>query len=99
MGGASVWKVGGKIFAISSNKADDPFDYISFKCSDLSFDILKEQAGLVPAPYLARAKWIQVESPGGLGDAALRDYITEAHRIIALKLSKKKRSELNLHFE
>jgi len=95
-GNASVWKVGGKIFAICSIWGDDPHQKISFKCSDLSYQILCELEGMVPAPYLARAKWVQVQQPGALSDDDIKSYITDAHVIIAAKITKAKRMELGL---
>ena len=92
-----MWKVGGKIFAICSIWGDDPHEKISFKCSDLSYQILCELDGVVPAPYLARAKWVQVQEPGALSDEDIKSYINEAHGIIAAKLTKKLRAELGLN--
>jgi predicted DNA-binding protein (MmcQ/YjbR family) len=51
-GGASVWKVGGKVFAIAG-WGGSRLLAVTFKCSPASFDILKEQPGLRPAPYMA----------------------------------------------
>ena len=51
-GGAHVWKVGGKVFAIGGWSDGDGLA-VSFKVSEMAFDILKEQPGLRPAPYLA----------------------------------------------
>ena len=96
-GDANVWKVGGKVFAIGGWSNYDMLA-ITFKVSPLSFDILKEQPGLRPAPYLAARgfKWIQNFELPGLSDDALRDYIKESHRLVADGLSKKRRSELGL---
>jgi len=107
-GGASVWKVGGKIFAICSNwtRADevdsdtDPvpsgFQPISFKCSDLAYELLPEQDGITPAPYLARAKWVQLTRPDAMQDADIRLHLDAAYDIIAAKLTKKLRAELGI---
>lgn len=95
-GDASVWKVGGKIFAISSFWTPENDHKISFKCSDLSYQILCELDGVIPAPYLARAKWVQVEREGALSDEDIKSYIDDAHEIIAGKLTKKLRAELGL---
>lgn len=98
-GGSHVWKVGGKVFAIAGWDDDPDFPRITFKTSDLAFDVLKEQPGLRPAPYLAPrgGKWIQHFEEPGLDDQALRDYLTEAHRLISLKLTKKLQRELGLN--
>jgi len=95
-GNASVWKVGGKIFAICSIWGAGDHEKIGFKCSDLSFTLLCEQDGIVPAPYLGRAKWVQLASPDAMTDPDIRRYIAQAHTIIAAKLTKAKRAELGL---
>jgi predicted DNA-binding protein (MmcQ/YjbR family) len=95
-GDASVWKVGSKIFALCSNWGPGSEDAIAFKCSDLAFQMLCERDGVVPAPYLARAKWVQVRNTAELGDDDIRAYVTEAHQLIAAKLTRKQRAELGL---
>ena len=97
-GGASVWKIGGKIFAVCSNwgEGGDTTTKISFKCSDMSYDLLRQQKGIIPAPYLARAKGVQVERAKALSDKDLRAYIETAYRLVAAKLTRAKRAELGL---
>ena len=48
-GDASVWKIGGKVFAIGGWSGGPEFA-VTFKCSEASFAILKELPGLRPAP-------------------------------------------------
>ena len=69
-----------------------------FKVSDIAYEMLKEQPGLRPAPYLASRgmKWIQHFAKPGLSDAGLRDYIRQSHAIVSQGLSKKKRIALGL---
>jgi len=95
-GNASVGKVGGKIFSIYSVWGEGKNWKIGFKCSDLSFKMLPELEGIFPAPYLARAKWVQVLQNSELGQDDIEAYIIEAHRLIASKLTKKSRQELGL---
>ena len=97
---AHVWKVGGmkgKVFAIAS-RWDGPSLDITFKVSALSFDLLKDQPGLRPAPYLASRGllWLQRRSSETLDDAALKDYLRESHRQAALNLPKRLQRELSL---
>jgi predicted DNA-binding protein (MmcQ/YjbR family) len=96
-GGAHVWKVAGKVFAIAGWSEGDSLA-VTFKCSDIAYDILREQPGLRPAPYLASRgmKWIQRRSGESMDDEALRDYLRESQRLVALKLPRKIRSELGL---
>ena len=96
-GGAHVWKVGGKVFAIAGwSDHGDP--HIVFKTSDLAFDILREQVGLRPAPYLAPrgGKWIQMHQADAMSDDDVFEYLKESHRLVGLKLTKKIRAELGL---
>jgi predicted DNA-binding protein (MmcQ/YjbR family) len=60
--------------------------------------VLKEQPGLRPAPYLASRgmKWIQRRTSQSMDDGALKDYLRESHRLVALKLTKQARKELGL---
>ncbi|HEX4504215.1 MAG TPA: MmcQ/YjbR family DNA-binding protein [Alphaproteobacteria bacterium] len=94
--GSHVWKVGGKVFAIGHE--DDHQLSVTFKVSDIAYELLGTQPGLRPAPYLASRgmKWIQHYARPGLSDAELRDYIREAHAIVSRGLSKKRRAELGL---
>ena len=95
-GGSHVWKVGGKVFAIGNGPDGDV--NVTFKTSDISYEMLKTQPGLRPAPYLASRglKWIQHYGKPGLADGDLRDYIRRSHSIVARGLSKEKRVELGL---
>jgi len=93
-GGSHVWKVGGKVFAIGGWQDDEPS--FTFKVSEISYEMLKEQSGLRPAPYLASRgmKWIQHYAKPGLSDDELRDYVRQSHLIVLQGLSKKRRIEL-----
>lgn len=51
-GNASVWKIGGKIFAVCSKWGAGDHQKITFKCSDLSYVLFCEQKNIVPAPFL-----------------------------------------------
>ena len=96
-GGAHVWKVGGKVFAIAGwNKGEELA--VTFKVSDMSWEILPHQPGLRPAPYLASRgmKWVQHFEKPGLDNAGLKAYIAESHRIVASGLSKKRQRELGV---
>ena len=95
-GNATVWKVGGKVFAICSHWGKGEQQKVSFKCSDFSYMLLIEQEGIAPAPYLARAKWVQIQNDQAMSDEDIKDYITQAHSIIAAKLTKAKQRELGL---
>ena len=97
-GGAHVWKIGGKIFAVAGWRTNDGNFAVSFKCSETSFDILSDQPGCRPAPYLASRgmKWIQATSDETLSDDDLTAYLAESYRIVGSGLTKKLQKELGL---
>lgn len=101
-GNADVWKVGGKVFAIGGWQVPRLETAgrlaFSFKTSALNFDILKDEPGFRPAPYLASRgfKWIQHFDESTKPEDELKYYLSESHRLVALGLSKKKQRELGL---
>ena len=98
-GGSHVWKVGGKVFAIGGWSDDG--EAFTFKVSHIAYELLKEQPGLRPAPYLASRgmTWIQRYDGAGLGDGDLKSYLQESHRLVSLGLSRKRQRELGLDLE
>jgi len=90
--GTSVFKVGGKMFAISGGFTSG----YMFKVSNMAYAMLIEHGLARPAPYLARAKWVQLVSNKALPDAELTAYLTQAHALIVAKLTRKARKELGL---
>lgn len=99
-GGAEVWKIGGKVFAIGWFD-DDTLPAITFKVSEIAYEMLRDAPGLRPAPYLASRgmKWIQDYDEPGLGDAGLKDYLQQSYRIVSKGLTKKLQRELGLNQE
>lgn len=97
-GDAFVWKVGGKVFAIGGwQKSGAPA--FTFKTGDLDYNILKDEHGFRPAPYMASRgmKWIQYHDASNDRDEELQYYIETSHRLVSLNLTKKKQKELGLN--
>lgn len=96
-GGSDVWKVGGKVFAIGGWEKSGKPAY-SFKVSALNYDILKDEAGYRPAPYLASRgmKWIQKYENHKENDEKLKYYLEQSYHIVSMGLTKKKQKELGL---
>lgn len=86
-----AYKVGGKMYAIVGGLGD-----VSFKASEIAYEVLTSEGRARPAPYLARAKWVQVADEHGWTDEELGDHLRQAHAIIAGKLTRKLRAELGL---
>ncbi len=64
-----VFKVGGKMFCVACTEVAP--NVTSFKCDDETFAELCERDGMIPAPYLARAKWVALERWDALEDREL----------------------------
>ena len=94
-GGADVWKVAGKVFAIVG-EADDGGASVSFKVSELSFAVMKDEPGMGPAPYLASRGFTWIQDRGGLARADLAAYLAESHRLVAAGLTQASRRKLGL---
>jgi predicted DNA-binding protein (MmcQ/YjbR family) len=86
-----AYKVGGKMYAIVGGMGD-----LSFKVSEIAYEVLTGEGRARPAPYLARAKWVQIGEGDGWDEQELADHLAQAHRIIAGKLTRKARAELGL---
>jgi predicted DNA-binding protein (MmcQ/YjbR family) len=86
-----AYKVGGKMFAIIGGMGG-----LSFKASEIAFEVLTETGRARPAPYLARARWLHLDDPADWPDEELADHLRIAHALVASKLPKKLRTELGL---
>lgn len=85
-----VYKVGGKMFATRWINGTS----IAFKASGESFEILTQIEGVIPAPYLARAKWVKLDRPDRLSDVELMAYLKRSHALVAAGLTRKMQREL-----
>ncbi|MEM6498068.1 MAG: MmcQ/YjbR family DNA-binding protein [Pseudomonadota bacterium] len=95
-GGADVWKVGGKVFAIAGwNSGQDAY---TFKVTPLAFEVLSEFPGIRPAPYMASRglSWVQVYDEPGLSDTELKDHTRASYDMVCRNLTQKMRSQLGL---
>lgn len=93
--GAHVWKVGGKVFAIARETENHAL-HVTFKCSPMSYDMLREMPGCRPAPYLASRgmTWIQRTSAQALDDLGLKDYLRASYDLVIQGLPKRVQQEL-----
>jgi len=96
-GGAQVWKVGGKVFAIAwFARAREP--EITFKVSDIAWEVLRDAPGCRPAPYMASRglKWIQTYAAPGLSKREVKSYLEASYEMVVSALSKRVRNALGL---
>ena len=86
--------VGGKIFAVFLLR-EGRGGSVSFKCEPERFLELTDVPGIVPAPYLARAHWVQVTDRKSLTDAQARALVERAHELVLRKLTKREQASID----
>lgn len=89
-GGSDVYKVGGKVFAIYGLRGG-----LSFKVSQIGFEVLTSGGPGRQAPYLAKGHWVIVDLEQ-LDAEEASGWIATAHGLIAAKLTRAARAELGL---
>ena len=87
-----VFKIGGKMYAVAALVPGD--HWLSFKCTPEDFAALTECAGIVPAPYMARAQWVSLETEDALSRAEIKRLVRHAYDLIFAKLPKKTQAAL-----
>lgn len=88
-----VFSVDGKMFAMTHADGREG-GRLAFKVADDRFLELTDQPGVVPAPYLARARWVSITEPARFTTAELRELVLDAYAAVRAKLSKKRQAEL-----
>ena len=86
-----AYRVGGKMFCMVGATGG-----ISFKVSDIAYEVLTESGRARPAPYMARNKWVNLPRIDDWPDDELAEHLAIAHSIVAAKLTKKARAVLGL---
>lgn len=94
----AVFKVGGKMFAVAcTDHAQYPeAKMCSFKCDDDGFAEMVERDGVVPAPYLARAKWVALNRWNALTDREIAAAVAGSYRLVRAGLPKKVQATLGV---
>ena len=87
-----VFKVGGKMFAVAPTEPAPVC--VSFKCTDESFAELTERPQIIPAPYMARAKWVALETPEAIDRRELAELLRNSYDLVFAKLSKRAQAEI-----
>ena len=87
-----VFKIGGKMYAVMP-LVPHPVK-LSFKCTPEEFAELIERAGIIPAPYMARAQWVALESIDALPRAEVKRLLSKSYELVMAKLPRKAQAEL-----
>ncbi|MCD6019043.1 MAG: hypothetical protein K0S53_2164 [Bacteroidetes bacterium] len=88
------FNVGDKMFLVTAPDAVP--NSASFKVSDEEFDELSQQEGFMPAPYLARYKWVHLDDINRLSKKQWEHYAGQSYKLIASKLPAKIKKQIGL---
>jgi predicted DNA-binding protein (MmcQ/YjbR family) len=91
--GDLTFKVANKMFAHTVLEVAPV--WLSFKCSPENFAELTERAGVIPAPYLARAQWVALERRDALPLEELSGLLRQSYELVVAKLPRKTRELLS----
>lgn len=78
--------VAAKMYCVTA--LEGPFK-TSFKCDDEDFGSLTERDHIIPAPYMARNKWVMTEKASVLTKKEWELYVKKSYQLVASKLPKK----------
>lgn len=86
------FNVGGKMFLVT---APDSLPHTaSFKATDEDFELLTQREGFIPAPYMARYKWVYADDINRLNKKDWEKYLKLSYQLIHDKLPAKVRKEI-----
>lgn len=88
-----LFKVGGKMFAITPLEPSRL--WLCLKADPEEFAELTERPGIIPAPYLARAKWIAIETADAVSPAETAALLKKSYELVFAKLPKARREKLS----
>jgi predicted DNA-binding protein (MmcQ/YjbR family) len=88
-----LFKVGGKMFAVAPLEPAPVC--LSFKASPEDFAELTERPNLIPAPYLARAQWVALETKDALAENELARLLRDSYDMVFAKLPRKTREAVS----
>jgi predicted DNA-binding protein (MmcQ/YjbR family) len=88
-----VFSVAGKMFCVTCVQGEGAGS-LSFKVEDDRFLELTGRPGFIPAPYLARAHWVQMADPSRIPGPELKALLRRSYELVRAKLPKKTQREL-----
>jgi len=88
-----LFKVGGKMFAVTPLEPAPVC--LSFKASPESFAELTERPNIIPAPYLARAQWVALQTRDALPPEELARLLRDSYDMVFAKLARKTRDAVS----
>ena len=87
-----LFKTGGKMFAVTPLEPAPVC--LSFKASPENFAELTERPNIIPAPYLARAQWVALQTCDALPADELARLLRDSYDMVFARLPRKTRDTI-----
>lgn len=81
-----------KMFCVTGLE-EDPVS-LSLKVADDDFEALCERPGIIPAPYMARHRWVLIQNVKKVPKKELEKMIRQSYEMVKSKLPKKLQDKL-----
>ncbi len=89
-----LFRIAGKMFCVANMEPAVSPTRIAFKCTPERFAELVEIEGIIPAPYMARNKWVAILEMEALRQAEIKELIQNSYQLVLEKLPKKTQAAL-----
>ena len=86
--------IGGKMYLVIG--LDEHPTTASFKVHEEEFEEICQRDGFIPAPYMAKNKWVFVDNIKKISKKEWEHYAKQSYDLVKLKLSKKLQKELGI---
>ncbi len=83
-----------KMFCLLNLEPEREDVLLFFKVTDEEFVSLQEIEGIVPAPYMAKNKWVALEDLNVLPAGELKRLLEQSYALVFAKLPKKEQAKL-----
>jgi predicted DNA-binding protein (MmcQ/YjbR family) len=86
------FNVGGKMFLVTA--PDSVPVSASIKVTNEDFEVLPQREGIIPAPYMARYKWVHLDDVNRFSKAEWEHYLKLAYSEVFNKLTAKAKKQI-----
>src|SRR5436190_12367927 len=79
-----VFSIGDKMFCVAG--LDEVPTSASFKVSDEEFEEISQWPGFMPAPYVAKYKWVKIDDIDKMKKQDWKKYLKQSYELVGAKL-------------
>src|SRR5689334_23844980 len=89
-----LFRIAGKMVCVANLEPGISPTKIAFKCTPEKFAELVEMEGIIPAPYMARNRWVAMIEMHALRPPEIKELMQASYQMILEKLPKKTQMDL-----